>query len=209
MPRGPAVSPHSRFRWKHRRPCWRSEARLLRQEGAVPRQCSCSSLAKAASLARRATAGCTERTHRRSAAKENCAFGPNSRIREKQKLGVHLAVVASLVRRERVVGGRPGSRNACGSGIRAAGARGHRRSHGPTSRASALGDIGPPVSSASRCVPSTGERPPYGDLRDRRRPPSRDLQSSSRGYRGKESRGCPNAEASRTPARASQTALIS
>ena len=41
--RGPAVSPHSCFRWKHRRPCWRSEALLLRQEGAVRRQCWCSS----------------------------------------------------------------------------------------------------------------------------------------------------------------------
>ena len=40
---GPAVSPHSRFRWKHRRTCWRLEALLLRQEGAVRGQCWCSS----------------------------------------------------------------------------------------------------------------------------------------------------------------------
>jgi len=62
-----------------------------------PRDAPFSSLATAVSLARRATVGCTERTHRQSAAEETAGFGPNFRIRQKEQLSVCVAVVASLV----------------------------------------------------------------------------------------------------------------
>ena len=77
----PAASPHSRFRWKHRRPAGGLEALLLlRQEGAVRRQCWCSSQAAAAvcllargalssELARwRSTVGCRSASRKESRA---------------------------------------------------------------------------------------------------------------------------------------------
>ena len=68
----------------------------LPQQGVVPPHSSCSSLAEAATLDRRVSPGCTDRTYGRSWAEDDGAFGPNFRTCEKEELGVRLAVVATL-----------------------------------------------------------------------------------------------------------------
>ena len=63
-----------------------------------------SSLAEAATLARRASPRCTDCTHRRSAAEDAGAFGPNVCIRRKEELGVQVSVVANVVRGSSEIG---------------------------------------------------------------------------------------------------------